>query len=205
MTGPPSASRIGVNIDNSIWAAMCMREHRRHIAADTRRVANSSTAHPHSHANVRPIGHASPRRCSRCTPARYTSAITIAAVPKNEVEPPVEQYPCHRRRAGEVVSDRDLGDRRIADPRWRRGAAQPDGDAERRAEDQPPRTARGGSAGHARVRVVAQCGQALTRRCRQPSTPRVHSASAFARTSRPYVVATRSTRSDPHQRVDRRR
>jgi hypothetical protein len=45
-------------------------------------VVNNSTPQPHSHATVRPIGHASPRRRNRRMPTRYSTAMTIAAVPK---------------------------------------------------------------------------------------------------------------------------
>ncbi len=46
-------------------------------------VATSSTRQPSSHATIRPTGHASPRRRSLRTPARYTSANTMAAVPNS--------------------------------------------------------------------------------------------------------------------------
>ena len=45
-------------------------------------VTNSSARQPSSQATVRPGGQASPRRRSRRTPARYSAANTMAAVPK---------------------------------------------------------------------------------------------------------------------------
>ncbi len=82
VTGAPSTSRIGVSIDNSMWAVMCMLNIAGMYRPRPDDVVNSSTAQPSSQATVRPTGHRSPRRRSRITPARYTAANTIAAVPK---------------------------------------------------------------------------------------------------------------------------
>ncbi|SLI91273.1 Uncharacterised protein [Mycobacteroides abscessus subsp. abscessus] len=45
-------------------------------------VVTSSSAQAQSQAMVRPTGHESPRACSRRTPSRYSTASTIARVPK---------------------------------------------------------------------------------------------------------------------------
>jgi hypothetical protein len=81
VTGAPSTSRIGVSIDSSMCAAMCMLNMAGIYRPTPDDVANSRTRHPSSHATVRPTGHVSPRRRSLTTAAMYTRANTIAAVP----------------------------------------------------------------------------------------------------------------------------
>ena len=71
-----------MSIDSSMCAAMCMLNIAGMYRPTPDDVANKSTKQPSSHATIRPVGHWSPRRRSRRNPARYSTAMTIAAVPK---------------------------------------------------------------------------------------------------------------------------
>ena len=202
VTGAPSTSRIGVSIDSSMCAAMCMLNIAGMYRPTPDDVANSSTAQPSSQATVRPVGHASPRRRSRRTPARYSRGENDCGGAEDEVEPPVEQHPGHGRRAGEVVADRDLGGRRVEDRRRRRRRpAQPDRDTEGQPEHQrldqrqPDQRA-------ARIRVGLQGGDARCAAAATRSTPSAHSADDLGDDQPAVTVVEQIGRPDPHQGVD---
>ena len=133
-------------------------EHRRHVAADTRRRRDQqhrTAAHPRERPTLRPSV-APPVQAAH--PGEIDQRHDDRRRAEDEVEPPVEQDPRHRRRPVEVVADLDLGDRRVADPRRRRGAAQTDRDAVGRAEDHGLEQGETNQRA-ARRRVVAQCGK----------------------------------------------
>ena len=70
----PSTSSTGASIDSSMCAAMCMLNIAGMYRPIPDEVANKQHRAAHSHATIRPVGHASPRRRSRRNPARYTTA-----------------------------------------------------------------------------------------------------------------------------------
>ena len=155
-------------------------------------VANNSTAQPHNQATIRPVGQGSPRRRNRTTPARYTAANTMAAVPKDQVETPVEQHPGH----GSAVPPGRSRSRPPSPTGCRpAGVAAGCGPARRRCRTSgrrpPPRSAPAGSAGHARPgrraarrhRADAAATRARrARRARRPWPPRA-SRSGVTRSS----------------------
>lgn len=141
---------------------MCMHvhaEHRRHVAAEPRRGGeqqHGAAKQPRDRAAHRPGIATAAQPVHRGQVHHPTDDRRVS---QQQVESPVEQHPGHGRRAGEVVSDRDLGG--AGDPRLGRrwGAPQADGDAEGDAEQcglgqrQPDQRC-------ARTRIGGQGGQA---------------------------------------------
>ncbi|SHV12478.1 Uncharacterised protein [Mycobacteroides abscessus subsp. abscessus] len=82
VTGPPSTSSTGTNIESIMCATMCMLNMAGMYRPTPDEVAISKKPQPNSHEMVRPMGHSSPRCLRRRTPTTYAIAKTMAAVPK---------------------------------------------------------------------------------------------------------------------------
>ncbi len=111
-------------------------EHRRHVAADTRRRGEQQ------HQAAEQPGESTARRpfVAAATQPQQRRHIQCGEDDgrgsEDQVEAPIEQDACHRGWPVEVISDFGFGNRRQPGRRWwRRGTAQPDGDAEREAEN----------------------------------------------------------------------
>lgn len=69
MTGAPSSSGIGASIESVMcWTMWMLSSSMPYPPIPVAVIANTSSS-PSANAKVRPIGHASPRRRSRITPA----------------------------------------------------------------------------------------------------------------------------------------
>ncbi|CAB4892548.1 unannotated protein [freshwater metagenome] len=193
VSAPPSASRTGASIDSIMCPVMCTLNTAVEYRPMPDDVLISSVRQPRTQATVRPTGHASPRSRSRRTPIRYTTAITIAAVPKirskrqskairANVGGPLRSYPSAASvgvRFGSISAGGGVRPRPTARPTV---AARTSTSAPANRSSGPRAVGSAISAGRAR------------RRCIQPNPPSTINARILPTISRPYVVVNRSAR-----------